>query len=56
MKWFGEMVNEGSDSEDEDVGKVGDVSRSSDAKGKKGKCMIVDKTCCDTVCPECLEI
>ncbi len=56
VKWFGEMVNEGSDSEDEDVGKVGDVSRSSDAKGKKGKCMIVDKTCCDTVCPECLEI
>lgn len=51
VKWYGESVARGGDSESgceaEDAGS---------GAGKAKKCMIVDKTCCDAVCPECLEI
>jgi hypothetical protein len=51
IRWFGEAVSGGSDSE-EDVGTAGCEA----GKKKEKKCMIVDKTCCDTVCPVCLEV
>ncbi len=56
IRWYGETREEvvggkgDSDSEDEGVGDSGKSGK------KEKKCMIVDKTCCDSVCPECIEV
>ncbi len=54
IRWYCEAgeVKEtvGGEESEEDVGAAGS------GKKKEKKCMIVDKTCCDSVCPECLEI
>lgn len=57
IRWYGEAeVSRGEDSE-EDC-EVPGAPGASGASGKKKekKCLIVDKTCCDSVCPECLEV
>jgi superfamily II DNA or RNA helicase len=57
VKWYceaGEEIAKESDSE-EDVGNAGSAAGAA-GKKKEKKCMIVDKTCCDSVCPECLEV
>lgn len=51
IRWYGESET-GKDSEsEEDVGNVG-----GSGKKKERKCMILDKSCCNSVCPECLEV
>ena len=46
VRWYGDPDSEADEHADEDGG---------DGKKQKGKCLIADKDCCDSICPECVD-